>query len=321
MTPLLLLPITVPEAWRAPSHDHPATWLLALLIVALGLPFFVISTTAPLVQTWFARSNHPPAHDPYFLYAASNTGSLAALLAYPTVVEPNLHLAAQSRLWSIGYVVLALLLVGCAAVVWHSRTSASPQVVPGPLGAEGSRAMLGPAASISVWKRARWILLAFIPSSLMLGLTTYVTTDVAPMPLLWVVPLGIYLSSFVLTFGRRVRVSYSLVSRLMPIFLVLLAAMMAVGSGGGLWVLVPLHLITLFVVSLLCHGELASSRPTADRLTEFYYLWIGIGGVLGGIFNALVAPAIFSDVVEYPFALVCASTRRAPPRATSPITS
>ena len=305
VTPLLLLPIAVPAAWRSPSQDHPAMWLLALLIVALGLPFFVVSTTGPLVQTWFARSNHPLAHDPYFLYAASNTGSLAALLAYPTVIEPNLHLADQSRLWSIGYVVLALLLVGCAAVVWHLRTSASPQVVPGTRGAGGSRAMLDPAASISVWKRGRWILLAFIPSSLMLGLTTYVTTDMAPMPLLWVVPLGIYLFSFVLTFGRRVRVSYSLVSRLMPILVVPLAATMAVGSVGGLWVLVPLHLLTLFVASLLCHGELASSRPTADHLTEFY-LWIGVGGVLGGIFNALLAPAIFNGVVEYPLALVTA---------------
>jgi spermidine synthase len=317
VTPLLLLPIAVPAAWRSPSQDHPALWLLALLIVALGLPFFVVSTTGPLVQTWFARSNHPLAHDPYFLYAASNTGSLAALLAYPTVVEPNLHLADQSRLWSIGYVVLALLLVGCAAVVWHSRTSASPQVVPGTRGAGGSRAMLDPAASISVGKRGRWILLAFIPSSLTLGLTTYLTTDVAPMPLLWVVPLAIYLFSFVLTFGRRVRVSYSLVSRLMPIFVVPLLATMAVGSVGGLWVLVPVHLVTLFVVSLLCHGELASSRPTADHLTEFY-LWIGVGGVLGGIFNALVAPAIFNGVVEYPLALVMACLVRRPDSSGTP---
>jgi len=138
VTPLLLLPIAVPEAWRSPSHDHPVTWLLALLLVALGLPFFVVSTTGPLVQAWFARSDHPLAHDPYFLYAASNTGSLAALLAYPTVVEPNLHLADQSRLWSLGYVVMVLLLVGCAAVVWPSRTSGSPQVVPGTRGARAT---------------------------------------------------------------------------------------------------------------------------------------------------------------------------------------
>jgi hypothetical protein len=319
-TPLLLLPIAVPEAWRSPSQDHPVTWLLALLVVALGLPFFVVSTTGPLVQSWFARSDHALAHDPYFLYAASNTGSLVALLAYPTVVEPNLHLADQSRLWSLGYMVLVLLLVGCTAVVWPSRTSTSPQVVPGTRSAGDSRAMLAPAVSISVWKRGRWILLAFIPSSLTLGLTTYVTTDLAPMPLLWVVPLSIYLFSFVLTFGRRIRVSYSLVTRLVPIFVVPLAATMAVGSVGGLWVLVPLHLITLFVASLLCHGELASSRPAADRLTEFY-LWISIGGVLGGIFNALVAPAIFNSAVEYPLALAMACLVRRRDTSATPVAS
>ncbi len=311
VTPLLLLPIAVPAAWRSPSQDHPAMWLLALLIVALGLPFFVVSTTGPLLQTWFARSNHPLAHDPYFLYAASNTGSLAALLAYPTLIEPNLHLVDQSRLWSLGYVLLVLLLAGCATVVWHSHTSASVQVVPGTRGAGGSQAVLHPAASISVRKRGRWILLAFIPSSLTLGLTTYVTTDVAPMPLLWVVPLGTYLFSFVLTFGRRVQVSHSLVNCLVPIFVVPLVATMVVGSVGGLWILVTLHLVTLFLASLLCHGELASSRPTADHLTEFY-LWIGVGGVLGGLFNALIAPTIFNAVVEYPLALVMACLVRKP---------
>ena len=313
VTPLLLLPISVPAAWRSPSQEHPATWLFALLTVALGLPFFVVSATGPLLQTWFARSDHPLAHDPYFLYGASNTGSLAALLAYPTFIEPNLHLADQSHLWSVGYVALVLLLVACAAVVWHSRTSTSPQVAVSTRNARGSRAMLGPPAAPSVWQRGRWILLAFIPSNLTLGLTTYVTTDVAPMPLLWVVPLAIYLFSFVLTFGRRIRVSYSLVSRLLPIFVVPLAATMVVGSVGGLWVLVPLHLVTLFVASLLCHGELASDRPAADRLTEFY-LWIGIGGVLGGFFNALIAPAIFNSVVEYPLALAMACLVRRPDR-------
>lgn len=303
--PLLFLPIAVPAAWTSPSPDHPEIWLLTLLIVALGLPLFVVSTTGPLVQAWFARTNHPLAHDPYFLYAASNTGSLAALLAYPTFIEPNLRLADQSHLWSIGYVILALLLVGCAVIVWSPRVSARQQVSPGQTGAVARRAMPDPGTSISVWQRGRWTLLAFIPSSLMLGLTTYLTTDVAPMPLLWVIPLAIYLFSFVLTFGRRVHASYSVVSRLLPIVVVPLAATMAVGSVGGAWILVPLHLVTLFGASLLCHGELAHRRPPADHLTDFY-LWIGVGGVLGGIFNALVAPAIFNGVVEYPLALVLA---------------
>jgi hypothetical protein len=313
-TPLLLLPITVPAAWRSPSQDHPAIWLLALLILALGLPFFVVSTTGPLVQTWFARTNHPLAHDPYFLYAASNTGSLLALLAYPTFIEPNLSLATQSRLWSIGYVGLALLLAACAVMVWHSHGPTTPQPPVGTRRSERSAPTIAPRAPVSVSQAGLWILLAFVPSSLMLGATTYITTDVAPMPLLWVIPLAIYLLSFMLTFGRKVRVPYSLVSRLLPILAVPLVATMAAGSVGGLWVLVPLHLIALFVASLLCHGEIARSRPVVDRLTDFY-LWIGIGGLLGGIFNALVAPVIFSGVVEYPLALVMACLVRNPNRS------
>ena len=313
LTPVLLLPIAVPTAWNSPSQDHPAIWLLALLIVVLGLPFFVVSTTAPLVQTWFSRSNHPLASDPYFLYAASNTGSLAALFSYPTLLEPNLRLADQSRLWSSGYVLLVLLLAGCAAVVWRSST----QPTSGSRNAGNTRETPHSATSVSISARGRWILLAFIPSSLTLGLTTYVTTDVAPMPLLWVLPLGLYLLSFVFTFGRTIRMSYCLLDRLLPIFVVPLAATMAVGSLAGVWILVPLHLATLFVASLLCHGELAASRPTADHLTEFY-LWIGAGGVLGGIFNALIAPVIFSTVIEYPLALVLACLVRRPARSPAP---
>ncbi len=222
LTPLLVLPITVPAAWSSPSHDHPAMWLLALLLVAIGLPFFVVSATGPLVQTWFARTTHPRASDPYFLYAASNTGSLVALLVYPTLVEPTLPLAQQSRLWSIGYSVLIPLLVACAAVAWRSGASTRPQVLATPNATDDP---------LSVRQRARWTFLAFIPSSLMLGLTTYITTDVAPMPLLWVVPLSIYLLSFVVTFGRA-RVPCSQVSRLIPILVVPLAATMGVGSGG-----------------------------------------------------------------------------------------
>jgi hypothetical protein len=313
--PLLLLPVAVPATWRTPSHDHPAIWLLALLLIALSLPFFVVSTTAPLVQSWFTRTHHPLAHDPYFLYAASNTGSLAALLSYPTLVEPNLRLADQSRLWSLGYAVLVLLLVGCVAVVWRSRTTGPPVVVVTP-NAGMTLATLDPAALISIWTRGRWVLLAFVPSTLMLGVTTYVTTDVAPMPLLWVIPLALYLLSFVLTFGSTRRFSYSLMNRLLPIFLVPLAATITAGSIGQLWVL-PLHLLTVFVASLLCHGELASSRPPADRLTEFF-VWTGVGGVLGGVFNALIAPLIFTGVVEYPLALVLACLVRRPDKPGTP---
>ena len=204
-------------------------------------------------------------------------GSLAALLAYPTLIEPNLRLADQSRLWTLGYVLLIGLLVGCAAVVWRSRAST----------------VTDPTERITALRRARWVLLAFVPSSLMLGVTTYLTTDVAPMPLLWVVPLAIYLLTFVLAFGRRARVSHQRVNRLLPILVLPLTMTMSFGAVGPLWILALLHLLAFFVISMVCHGELARSRPSADRLTEFF-LWVAVGGVLGGTFNALLAPMVFS---------------------------
>jgi hypothetical protein len=304
LTAVIVLPVAIPEGW-SPAAQSPFVWLLGLLLVALGLPFLVVSTTAPLVQKWFAGTDHPLARDPYFLYAASNVGSLASLLAYPTLIEPNLRLADQSRLWTLGYVLLIGLLVGCAAVVWRSRASTVADAA----------ATAAPAAvttiepRIAALRRARWVLLAFVPSSLMLGVTTYLSTDVAPMPLLWVVPLAVYLLTFVLAFGRRVRVSHQRLNRLLPILALPLAMTMSFGAVGPLWILALLHLLTFFVISMVCHGELASSRPSADRLTEFF-LWVAVGGVLGGIFNALLAPMVFSRLIEYPLVLVAACLLR-----------
>ena len=309
LTALFVLPVAIPEGWSPTAQQSPFMWLLVLLLVALGLPFLVVSTTAPLVQKWFAGTDHPLARDPYFLYAASNVGSLAALLAYPTLIEPNLRLADQSRLWTLGYVLLTGLLVGCAAVVWRSRASTvtDPTVEP----AAAVTTWAGQKERIAALRRARWVLLAFVPSSLMLGVTTYLTTDVAPMPLLWVVPLAIYLLTFVLAFGRRARVSHQRLNRLLPILVLPLTMTMSFGAVGPLWILALLHLLAFFVISMVCHGELARSRPSADRLTEFF-LWVAVGGVLGGTFNALLAPIVFSRPIEYPLVLVAACLLRRP---------
>jgi hypothetical protein len=310
LLPLLLLPIAVPVGWSPPPQQSPVPWLLALLAVALGLPFFVVSTTAPLVQAWFSRTGHARAHDPYFLYAASNTGSLGALLAYPALIEPNIRLADQSRLWTIGYLVLALLLAVCASIVWRSRARIAPNPsVP----AEAAPPQAGGA---SPGGRARWILLAAVPSSLMLGLTTYLTSDIAPMPLLWVLPLTLYLVTFVIAFAGTADRSLRLMQRLMPILILPLTVTLAMKAVGPLWLLVLLHLLTFFVTSMVCHGELARSRPGAERLTEFF-LWVAVGGVLGGVFSALIAPVAFTGVVEYPLALMLACLLR-PPRTPGP---
>ena len=306
---LFVLPVAIPEGWSPLTQQSPFLWLLTLLLVALGLPFLVVSTTAPLVQKWFAGTDHPLARDPYFLYAASNVGSLAALLAYPTIIEPNLRLTDQSRLWSLGYVVLTGLLLGCAVVMSRSRAS----VMAGSA-ATGGSSVVATVSSVqadgsAVLRRARWVLLAFLPSSLMLGVTTYLTTDVAPMPLLWVVPLAVYLLTFVLAFGQRTRVSSRRMHRLLPILVLPLTLTIAFKTMGPLWVLALLHLATFLVISMVCHGELARSRPAAEELTDFF-LWVAVGGVLGGLFNALLAPLAFSHPIEYPLVLVAACLLR-----------
>src|SRR5262245_3272290 len=199
--PLALLPLGI-DADRIPGGaTNPVLGVLLLLALSVGLPFFAVSATAPLLQRWFSRTGHRAALDPYFLYAASNLGSMLALLGYPALIEPRLALRnpgwlSQTRLWSAGYVALAGLIALCAIAVWRrARSDAAP--------AAASPAESDPAAdAVTARRRLGWIALAFVPSSLLLGTTTYVTTDIAAVPLLWVLPLAIYLLSFIVAFGR-----------------------------------------------------------------------------------------------------------------------
>ncbi|MBX6312392.1 MAG: fused MFS/spermidine synthase [Isosphaeraceae bacterium] len=291
--PLLVLPIDVAHgADQPPSQADPTAWLLRRLLATVGLPFFAVSATAPLLQRWFAETGHPSAEDPYFLYGASNLGSMLALLVYPTLIEPNLGLARQSRYWSIGYMLLAVLVLLCAVLIWRS---------PRPISCSLDRSE--PLGSLSNHRRAGWVALAFIPSSLMLGVTTYLATDIASVPLLWVIPLALYLLTFILVFARRPIVPHAVMVRLLPIAVMLLAPALAAGLVQVFWV--PLHLLTFFAAAMVCHGELGRRRPAVGHLTAFY-LAVSIGGVLGGIFNALVAPVVFDRVAEYPLAIVLA---------------
>jgi hypothetical protein len=317
--PFLVFPLGVSGS-NPPGDTNPIPWLLTLLLVSVGLPFFLLSTSAPLLQKWFARTNHPSAKDPYFLYAASNLGSMLALLSYPTLVEPNLSLNAQrwlsqSWLWTAGYALFVLLTLACARAVLttpdqeisrqpdkdveeradRKSLSLSP-------GVAGSLA----TSSLSGWQQLRWVMLAFVPSSLMLGVTTYITLDIAAIPLLWIIPLVLYLLSFIIVFAKWPRVLHQAVTIVLP--LVVLVLVFMVLSKSGRWpiiVSIGLHLLTLFLVALYCHGELARTRPSTQYLTQFYLL-MSLGGVLGGLFNALVAPLIFSSLVEYNVALVLA---------------
>jgi hypothetical protein len=301
LLPFFSLGLTVDRGLLDYQGGSPIPGLLLVLFLSVGLPFFVVSASAPLLQKWFASTGHPAANDPYFLYGASNLGSMLALFGYPTAVEPWLTLANQRLLWRVGYGVLVLLTALCAVGLWRSRNPDKETRRHG----DKERRDTGAGASLSMGRRLRWVALAFVPSSLMLGATTYMTTDIAAIPLLWVLPLGLYLLSFILVFSRLPAVFHRLMVVMLPFLVMLLVILMLTEFPLRIWMKVLVHLAVLFMVAMVCHGELARDRPPTRYLTEFY-LWMSVGGVLGGLFNSLIAPMFFNGIVEYPLALVLA---------------
>jgi hypothetical protein len=356
-------PLTLNRELIADREGNPVLALLLMLTLSAGLPLFVVCASAPLLQKWFAGTGHLAARDPYFLYGASNLGSMVALIGYPVVVEPYLSLAGQRFHWAVGYGVLAALTLVCALLLWQSPALADAP----PAGIDPPPSRERPVT----WRRRlRWLLLALVPSSLMLSVTTYITTDIAPIPLLWVAPLALYLLSFIVVFARlspraestlvwvglvcvlaaidiaaaprvfrdnaatvwliraasvpllllsvkvlRLRGS-GLIHRttilLLPFLVLLLVFMWLADISTNIWLSVGLQFALLFIAALVCHGELARDRPPVGWLTE-YFLWMSAGGVLGGLFNALVAPLAFTTVVEYPLGLVLVLLALPPP--------
>jgi hypothetical protein len=287
----LFLPIKIPLGWAPPTSANPIPWLMLVLAMVLGLPFVLLSATSPLLQSWFAKSGKPNSGDPYFLYAASNAGSLVGLLAYPVVIEPHLTLEQQSWVWSASYTILFMSIVAGTAFLW-SRTPAKESK------------LTGPSPTPVAMSRVRWLLLAAIPSSLLQSVTSYITLNLAAAPLLWVVPLSIYLASFIIVFSRREIIPHKLMVTVQPVFLIGVV-IVAWWWDQASWWLFPLNLLLLFVVSMVCHGELVRLRPPTEHLTRFY-LWIAAGGAVGGVFNAIVAPMIFNSLLEYPIVLTLA---------------
>ncbi len=326
---LIALPIALPGGWTPDPERSPILWLIALLTVSLGALFVMLSSSAPLLQRWFSALEHPTSSDPYSLYAVSNLGSLVALLGFPIVIEPTLRLTQQSTAWSWGYGVFCVLTGICAVLLWRRGRTVGVALAPeerGSVPAGAWRSSPGgrraertePSAPsrgsrIRAFERLRWIALAFVPSSLLLGVTSFLTTDVAAVPLLWVVPLALYLLTFVIVFSRKRLLPHRtavLFHALLVTALILILYWEIEGEIG--WVF-PLHLLVFFVTALVLHGELANSRPAPQRLTEFY-LCLSIGGALGGVFNALLAPILFNSVVEYEWMVVVACLLR-PSRA------
>ena len=294
----LYLPLSFIGGLGSPSEgSNPALWLFAYLLAAIGLPVFLISTTSPLLQKWFTRTSHASANDPYFLFAVSNGGSLLALLSYPFFLEPVISLSRQNRIWVVMYVVFLVMSLGCVLVLWKSSREKVEREIPAPRD-QGT-------APISLKRRLYWVLLAFIPSSLLFGVTTYVTTEIAPTPLLWTIPLALYLVTFILAFAGKTLLSNELARYALGTLALLLTLVLAANATEPTAAIVLLHLCFFFVAAIVCHNKLASDRPDATRLAEFY-LCVAIGGMFGGLFNTLIAPTTFNTIIEYPLVIVLA---------------
>jgi hypothetical protein len=295
----LALPVALPENAVPPTESNPTFWLLWTLFLAIGLPFFVVSTTAPLIQKWFANIGHHTSHDPYYLYAASNVGSLIALLSYPFLLEPNIGLASQKSYWSVGYFCLCLLIAGCAFVLWKNPCQTQRN------DCADAKTALG-ESHLSLYTKLHWLALAFVPSSLLLGLTNFISTDIASVPLLWIIPLTLYLLSFVIVFSKWNDKTHSLMVTLQTIFLLPFIAYAFINPADlPYWAYLILHLLAFFFAVMVCHGELAKLRPHTQHLTTFYLI-MSFAGMLGGMFNAFVAPFVFNAVYEYPIMIVAA---------------
>lgn len=293
---LIALPIALPEGAIPPTDSDPTLWLVWTLLIAIGLPFFIVSTTSPLLQKWFSDMGHQTSKDPYYLYAASNAGSMLALLSYPFLLEPNIGLLAQKNYWSIAYTLLCLLIIGCAITLWRIQKNQLIDKAP----------VIDDTEELSIGTRLHWLALAFVPSSLLLGLTNFISTDIASVPLLWIIPLTLYLLTFILVFSKWADKIHPYMVSLQPIVLLPFIAYAFVDPAAlPYWLNLILHLVAFFLAVMVCHGELAKNRPHTKHLTLFY-LTLSFAGMLGGMFNTFIAPFIFNAVYEYPIMIIAA---------------
>ncbi len=298
------LPISFGQTWATPGGVQVVPRLLWSLTATVGLPFFVVSASAPLVQRWYAGVAGPRGRDPYWLYAASNAGSLLGLLAYPILIEPWLDLRQQAAMWTAMFGVLLALFAVCGWLVCRqggALATADGEALPSKRTAKENRPTV-------TWPlRLAWVALAAVPSSLMLGVTTALSTDVPPVPMLWVAPLGLYLLTFILAFSRAAgQLRWSVWALPAAVIAEAVAMNALVGTSPSLLGLIVLHLSVFAAVALGCHVELAALRPAVSRMTEFY-LCLSLGGGLGGLANAVLAPLIFQSTAEFPLGLAAAA--------------
>ena len=292
----LALPLALPENTTPPTESNPTLWIVWILLIAIGLPLFVVSTTSPLIQKWFASLDHKDSDDPYFLYAASNAGSLIALISYPFLIEPNIDLSAQKTDWSLGYLLLCTLIAGCAFLLYKSKQSLTVS----------EEAPTQSAEKLPLITKLYWLALAFVPSSLLIGLTNFISTDIASVPLLWIIPLTVYLLSFIIVFSSWNDAIHPVILRLQPlVFIPFITYAFINPADLPYWGYLILHVIAFFFSVMVCHGELSKHRPATQHLTNFYLI-MSFGGMLGGMFNTFVAPFIFNGIYEYPLMIIAA---------------
>ncbi|MGB8059460.1 MAG: fused MFS/spermidine synthase [Pseudolabrys sp.] len=284
----LTLPLSIADSWGTPPTGAAAPfWLLGLFAVSIGLPFFALAANNPLMQAWFAETRHPDARDPYFLYAASNIGSFLALLSYPILFEPVFTLRAQGRLWTIAFSVLIVLVAGCGALMLRNRRRIAAS--------KKTAADTKPGWAVI----GRWIFISAVPSGLLVAVTAYVSTDIAAAPLLWVIPLSLYLLTWILVFQRRPLIPHRIMLLLQPFAIAGIVLLLYYAGWVPLLDSLAAHLVAFFIIAMACHGELSRTRPAPQHLTTFY-VSLSLGGMVGGLFSGLLAPYAFSWIAEYP---------------------
>jgi tetratricopeptide (TPR) repeat protein len=305
--PWIVLPVHFAEDALPAAEAFPTVWLWSLLAASAGLPLIVISANVPLLQAWFGRRKTRSARDPYFLLATGSLGGVLAVLAYPVLIESHLTLSRQALIWAIGYGFVMVLMAVCSLELWRSplRGDVPRRTANGGTPRQPSRERL-------TWRRrVSWVLLALVPSSLLMGVTSYISTDVGQVILLWALPLAAYLLTFALVFERGANLRLPGMRQAEPWLVVMAVAAFAwrPDTPVQLLVLGSLELLAFFVIALVCHGQLAASRPSGRRLTEFY-VWMALGALLGGLVNSVAAPWVFANRTEYPLMLAAACLLR-----------
>jgi len=294
----LVLPVRVDRSLLPPTDSSPVLWITVVMAIRIGLPFFALCMLSPLLQRWYSLARLKRSDDPYFLYAASNFGSMIGLLGYPFLLEPQISTAQTAGGWSWAYIVMALSIIGLSA--WMVRSARRAPSEDGcAIGAMPTQALTGRLIG-------RWVFLAFVPSSMLLGLTTFLTTDVAAVPMFWVIPLALYLLTFMIVFARKVVVPHRVVMALFPFVLVEMFVFLAIPITKPYWLAAGALTLGFFVTCLAAHGELARTRPATEHLTQFYF-WIALGGVCGGLFNSLIAPVVFQTALEFALVTILAT--------------